>query len=75
MDQQLDKKIQALAQWLYECAKLDLGGRHGLLNMSDLAGTDDGRCQSRLMNQAAGNPAVGGPKSTRNHSSSVKNDS
>jgi len=37
------------------CTELDLSGRHRLLDMSDLAGTDDGCCQSRLMQQ----PGVG----------------
>ena len=36
-------------------AELDLGGCHRLLDMSNLTGTDDGRCQSRLMQQ----PGVG----------------
>ena len=32
-------------------AEFDLGGRHRLFDMSHFAGTDDGRCQSRLMQQ------------------------
>ena len=32
-------------------AELDLAGRHRLLDMTYLAGADDGRCQSRLMQQ------------------------
>jgi hypothetical protein len=32
-----------------------LGGRHRLLNMGNFAGTDDGRCQSRLVQQ----PGIG----------------